>query len=158
VVVGNQAAPGVAGVPVVEDVGAEGEESAGDAADETGEGAAPVAFRARAVFVEGGFDPLADAAEGAEAWSFVFAVGAKDGGAERVDELFELGAGVAFVADHRLARLEDTLEQLGGDDPLGLVGGRELEADRQPLGSAEEVEPEAPEPAAVAVAAVAGQL
>ena len=75
--------------------------------------------------------------------------------------LLELGAGEAFVGDHGLAWLEHALEQLGGDDPLGRVGGGELEADRQPVGGAEQVEAEAPEPAAVraavAVAAEAGQ-
>ena len=56
---------------------------------------------------------------------------------------------------------EHALEQFGGDDALGRVRGRELEADRQPVGRAEQVEAEAPEPAAVraavAVAAEAGQ-
>ena len=77
VVVGGESAAGLSDLPVVEEDGGEGEEAAGDAADEAGEGAAAVAFEGELVFegVEGRFDPLADAAEGAEAWLFVFAVG-----------------------------------------------------------------------------------
>ena len=63
--------------------------------------------------------------------------------------LFEVAAGEAFVADHGLARLQDTFEQFAGDDPFGGVGGGQFEADRQPVRCAEQVEPEAPEPAAV---------
>jgi hypothetical protein len=65
---------------------------------------------------------------------FVFAVGAQDGGAERADVLFEVGAGEAFVADYGLPWLEDALEQFGGDEALGRVCRGELEADRQPVG------------------------
>ena len=55
-------------------------------------------------------DPLADAAEGAEAWLLVFAVGAEQTTAEGGDVRFEVGAGEAFVADHDLAVFEDALE------------------------------------------------
>jgi hypothetical protein len=41
---------------------------------------------------------LADPAERAESAGFVLAVGAEERAAERGDELFELGAGEAFVA------------------------------------------------------------
>ena len=97
-------------LPVVEDGGGEGEQAAGDAADEAGEGAAAVAFERELVFerVEGRFDPLADAAERAEAWLFVFAVGAQQPAAERGDVLLELGAGEAFVGDHDLAAAAST--------------------------------------------------
>jgi hypothetical protein len=44
VVVGGEVSAGVVGVPVLEDGGAEGEQSSGDAADQAGEGAAAVAF------------------------------------------------------------------------------------------------------------------
>src|SRR5438874_18716 len=110
-----------------------------------------VAFERELVLerVEGRFDPLADAAEGAEARLFVFAVGAQQRAAERGDELFEFAASEAFVADHDLAGLEYTLEQLGGHSTFGRVCRCEFEADRQPVGAAEQVEPEAPEPAAV---------
>ena len=103
---------GVAGVPVVEQHGGEGEEAAGDAADEAGEGAAAVAFERQLVFegVEGRLDPLSDAAEGAEARLFVFAVGAEQSAVERGDVLFELGAGEAFIGDDDLAAGEDALE------------------------------------------------
>lgn len=89
------------------------------------------------------------------------AVGADEGAAERDHVGFELGAGEAFIGDHGLSGLEHAFEQFGGDDPFGGVGGGELESDREPVGGAEEVEPEAPEPAAVraavAVAADPGQ-
>src|SRR4051794_16569555 len=68
--------------------------------------------------VECRLDPLPDAAQAAEAGLFVFAVGAQERGAERADELLEVGAGEAFVADHGLTGLERALEQFGGDDPL----------------------------------------
>jgi hypothetical protein len=45
VVVGGEAvSAGVSGLPVVEECSCEGEETSGDAADESGEGAAAVAF------------------------------------------------------------------------------------------------------------------
>ena len=98
------------------------------------------------------FDPLAYAAERAESWRFVFAVGAQEAAAEGVDVVLEFGVGEAFVADHELAWLEYSLEQFRRDDPLGSVGGRELEARWESVGRAEQVEPEAPEPAAVGAA------
>ena len=81
-----------------------------------------------------------------------FAVGAQEAGRRGRDVLLELGAGEAFVADHDLARFEYTFEQLGSDESLGRVGRGELEADREPVGGAEQVEAEAPEPAAVRAA------
>lgn len=98
---------------------------------------------------------------GAEADWFVLAVGAEQSAAEGGDVLLELGAGEAFVADHDLAACEDAFEQLGGNGAFGCVGGGELEPDRKPVRRAEQVEAEAPEPAAVraavAVAADPGQ-
>jgi hypothetical protein len=47
----------------------------------------------------------------------------------RVDVFRELGAGEAVVGDHDLAAVEETLEQFGGDDAFGGVGGCEFEAD-----------------------------
>src|SRR5262245_12246456 len=164
VVVGDQAAAWGVDYPVVEDCCGEGEQSSGDGADEAGECAAAVALERELVFerVEAGFDPLTDATEGAEAGRLVSAVGAQELGAEGGDLLLELAAGEAFVGNHGLAGLEGTLEQLGGDNPFGRVRWGELEADRQPVRGAEQVEAEAPEPTAVrraeAVAGEAGEL
>src|SRR5262245_22954238 len=154
VVVGGESAAGRVDLPVVEQNRGEGEEAAGDAADEAGEGAAAVAFEGELVFegVERRFDPLADAAEWSEAWAFVLAVGADDRGAEGADVVFVVGAGEAFVADHGLSGLQRAVQELGGDEAFGRVGGCQLEADRQPIGGAQQVQPEAPEPAAVGAA------
>lgn len=59
--------------------------------------------------------------------------------------LLEVGAGKAFVADHGLARPQDALEHLAGDDPLGHVRGCGLEPGRQPVRAGAQVETEASE-------------
>jgi len=79
---------------------------------------------------------LPGAAERAEAWPLVAAVGAQQPALERCDVLLELGAGEAFVGDHGLTWLEHA---------LGHVRGGELEPDRQPVGRAEQVVAKAPE-------------
>lgn len=111
--------------------------------------------------VEGRFDPLPETAERAEAWLFVLAVGSQQVRAEGAYVCFELGAGEAFYPRSRSRRRTEALQQLGGDDPLGCVRRRELEADGQPDGCTEQIEAKPPEPAAVgtavARAAVAGK-
>src|SRR5579875_3784247 len=79
VVVGDQGShAGCGELPVVPDGGGHGQQSPGDAGADAGGGAAAVAFEAGLVFegVVDRFDPLADAAEVAEAAAFVLAVGA----------------------------------------------------------------------------------
>ena len=71
---------------------------------------------------------------------FVLAIGTQERAAERAHVLLEGGAGEALVADHDLAGFEDTLERLGGDEPFGRVRGGELEADREPVRGAEQVD------------------
>ena len=88
---------------------------------------------------------MPDAAERAEAWPLVAAVGAQQPALERCDVLLELGAGEAFVGDHGLTWLEHALEQPSGHEPLGHMRGGELEPDRQPVGRAEQVVAKAPE-------------
>ena len=77
-------------------------------------------------------------------------------------QLLELGAGEVLVGDHGVPGDGDAVEHLGGDDAFADVGGGQLPADRHPVAGADQVEPEAPEPAAVAaavaVAGVAGEL
>src|SRR5215211_4764654 len=112
-------------------------------------------------------DPLADAAELAESRLLVSAVGADERRVEGGDGLLELGAGEAFVADDDLAAGEQSalagaIEHRRGDVALGLVGGRQAEADRHPVGGAQQVQPQPPEVprmrGAVAVGGPAGQL
>ena len=112
--------------------------------------------------VDDRFDPLADAAQGAEAGCSSLRSGRRSWQPSEATSCSNSCAGEAFVGDHGLAGLQRPFEQFGGDVALGRVGGGELEADRDPVGGAEQVEAEAPEPAAVraavAVAAVAGEL
>ena len=65
---------------------------------------------------------LADAAERADARLFVLAVGAQQVGADRADGALEVGAGGAFVAGQRLARLQHSLQQFGGDHAGAFAG------------------------------------
>ena len=114
------------------------------------------------------FDPLADPAEVAVAVGLVFAVGAEEPGGELADDLFELRAGEPFVADDELVTLEGAVvahpvEERCGDLAFGLVGRRRGRSRCGiPSGGADEVEPEAPEVAAVrgavAVGGIAGQV
>src|SRR3990170_1807713 len=108
VVVGGEAAAGLAGLPVVPDADGECEDALADACPDAGWGAAAVAFERELAFdrVDDRFDPLADAAEGAVAGLFVAAVGAQEGARERGDDLFELFAGEAFVAYDELVALQ----------------------------------------------------
>jgi hypothetical protein len=106
---------------------------------------------------KGRLDPLADAAERAEARRLVAPVGTQDARSQRDHELLKLPRGKALVADEGLSRLERALEKLGRDHTLGGVGGSELESDRHPVPRAQEIKPEAPEVAMVrATVAVAG--
>ena len=91
---------------------------------------------------------------------FVFAVGTQQPAAER-GRVVRTPRRRTLVGDHDLAALEHALEQFCRNDALGRIRWCELEADRQAVGCAEQVEAEAPEPAAVraavAVAADPGQ-
>ena len=75
---------------------------------------------------------------------------------------FELGAGEAFVGHDGVAVKVDTFEHLGRDHAFSDIGRRELEGDGHPVRRAQQVEPKAPEVAAMtlapAVAGVTGQL
>src|SRR6266851_1270601 len=169
VVVGGEAAAGLSVLPVVPDAGCEREDSLADTYPDAVEGAAAVAFERELVFggVVDRFDPLPDTAEVAVAGLLVLAVGAQQLGCELLDDLFELLAGEAFVADDdlvaaQLAVAAHPVEQGCGDLAFALVGGGEAETVRHPVGGTDKVEAEAPEVAgvagAVAVGAVAGQV
>jgi hypothetical protein len=96
VVVGGEAAAGLVDLPVVPAAGGEREYAWADARPDVVGGVGAVAFERELALerVVDRLDPLADAAERAEARRFVAAVGTDQLRAERVvDELLELGAG-----------------------------------------------------------------
>jgi len=70
------------------------------------------------------------------------AVGAEETAAGLADVVLGLYAGEAFASDHGLARFGEAFQEFGRDDPFGRVRRRELEADREPVGRPEEIEPE----------------
>src|SRR5215470_14348595 len=122
VVIGGEAASGLAQLPVVPDADRAGEHALADAGPDALEGAAAVVFERELAFdgVDDRLDPLAEAAERAEARLLVFAVGAQQPGRERANDLLELLAGEAFVADDELGAVEGAafahpLEQDRGD-------------------------------------------
>src|SRR5581483_149217 len=108
VVVGSEAAAGLAELPVVPDADCERQESLADACPDAVECAAAVPLERELAFdrVDDRFDPLADAAERAEAGLLVAAVGAEQPGRQRADDLFERFACEAFVADDELVAVE----------------------------------------------------
>src|SRR5512138_1756822 len=108
VVIGREAAAGLAGLPVVPDADCEREHALADACPDAVEGAAAVAFERELSFggVDDRLDPLADAAERAVAGSLAAAVGAQEGAGQRGRDLLELLAGEAFVADDELVAVQ----------------------------------------------------
>ena len=123
VVIDREVAAGMAAEPVVPAASCEREQALRDAGDEALQGAGAVALQRELILagVDDRLDPLADAAERAEASWFVTAVGTQQLAAAGGDELLELVAGKAFVADDSLAGLERSLEQLRGEDRKSVV-------------------------------------
>ncbi len=155
---------GVTDLLVVHQARGECEESECDAGAQALGRAAAVGFEGELAFAgpEHRFDPLTDGAERSVAVRFASAVGAQQTRAETVDDLFELFAGEALVGENGVAVQRDAPEHLGGDDPLTDVGGGQLKGDRHAVGCAQQVEPKAPEVAAVrrapAIAGLLGQI
>src|SRR5215212_11011140 len=109
VVVGGEAAAGLVDEPVVPAAGGEREHALTDAHPHAGGCVAAVALERELTLesVIDRLDPLADAAERAEARLFVAAVGADELGAERVvDEPLELLAGEPLVGDEDLLAVQ----------------------------------------------------
>src|SRR5215210_1543502 len=104
-VVGGEVATGIAHVPVVPEAGGEREQALGDATDEAGHGVRAVTLQRELALdrVEGRLDPLAHAAEGAQAGLLVLSVGAQEDRAELGHQRLELLAGEALVGDHGVA-------------------------------------------------------
>src|SRR3954454_17335018 len=143
------------------DRGGEGEEAAAEAGAEAVQGAGAVAFEGEEVFagLEDRLDPLPDLRERRRGSGFVSSLRADDRRSLLADGLFELAAGVAFVADdrERLVAVE-ACEQLETHLSLGRLGRGELERARGAVEREQAVQAEAPEVAAVggAVAVVGG--
>jgi len=145
---------GSAELVVESDGGGEGEEALADAGSESVEGSGAVSFECEQVFAgpEDRFDSLSDGGQAQPGLGFVFAGWPGD---ERVEDggvVFELAAGVAFVADHGQGAVAlDAAEQLQADVTLGCLGGGECERSGGAVQAEQAVQSEAPEEAAVAL-------
>jgi hypothetical protein len=156
--IGGEVASWLADVVVVDESGGDGEQPERDTDADSCDGAAAVAFERELALAgpEHGLDPLADGTERAGAAIFITAVGAQKAGAEAGQMLLELLAGEALVGDYGVALQRDAFEHLGRDLAFRDVGWRQLEGDRHAVGCAQQIEPEAPEVAAVAAAEAVG--
>src|SRR6266581_6323553 len=127
VVVGGEVAAGVARVPVVPKAGGEGEQALGNAGDQAGHRVGAVALERELALerVDDRLDPLADAAQSAEAAGLVLAVGAQEERTERGHQRLEVLAREALVGDHGVAVELNASEHLGRDLALGGVGRSE---------------------------------
>src|ERR1700722_2381189 len=157
----DECAAGSAELVVEADGGGEGEEALEDAFSEALEGAGAVAFEGEEVFAgpEDRFDPLADRGEVWAFSRFVFAARPDDGGVEGADAAGEVAAGVALVAEDRLAAVAlAAFEQSQPDLALVVFGGDEHQRPGGAVRGEERVEPETPEIPRVggAVAVVGG--
>ena len=144
--------------------GGEGQQSLRDAGHQAGHRVRAVLFE-RELALEGvkdRFDPLTDGAEAAEAGLFAFAVGAQEDRAKLAPSALRTRRRRSPCRRSRCTRQVDAGEHLGGDVALRGVGGGELERDRHAVAGAQQVQPEAPEVAAmagaVAIGGVAGEL
>jgi len=130
VVVGGEVSSGLSGVPVVPEADDEDEEALRDAGAEAGHGVGAVVFERELAFegVEDRLDPLADAAEVAEAGLFVSAVGAQEDRSEFAHEGLELFAGEAFVGDHGVALEVDPRSISAATSRSGALAGASSKA------------------------------
>ena len=96
-----------------------------------------MAFEGEEVFegVEDRFDLLADGGEPGAGSGFVCAGWADDGRSELFDGVFEVFAGVAFVADDCFAAVDCAGDQLQRDVPFGPVGWGGLDTAGVPSGA-----------------------
>src|SRR5918995_4368802 len=151
-------------LPVEPDRGGQGQQSLADADKDPAQGAAAMLFQPELVLegVDDRLDPLAHPAQRPEPGWLILAVGADQEGAQPSDVAFELGPGQALVGqDDRAGRqgllAGGVVQQHLGDLAFAKGGAGQAPADRQAVGRGEQVQLEAPVPAAVAgVIAVAG--
>src|SRR4051794_31748428 len=96
---------GLPQLPAVPHAGCEREDALADARPDAVGDVGAVVFETELALegVVDRFDPLTDRAELAEPGPLVVAVGTDERGVQRVDDLFELVAGEAFVGDDDLA-------------------------------------------------------
>src|ERR1700757_80052 len=155
--------------PAVPDPGGEGEDALTDARPDTVGDVAAVPLERELAFegVVDRLDPLSDPAELSEPGFLIAAVWAQKGGVQASDGPLKLLAGEPFVADDDLPTVKQAaragaIEHRERGLTLGIVGGRQAEADRHPVRGAQQVEPQPPEVArvrgAVPVGSPAGQL
>src|ERR1019366_5343628 len=147
---------------VEDDAGGETEEALEDAFSDAGERACAVAFECEEVFEgpEDRLDALADRREMRSRSGFVFAGRAHDRGVEPADLEREVAAGVALVAEQRLAaRAAGAGEQLEADFALIALWRGERERSWGAVRGEDRMQPEAPEVAGMTGApAVVGSV
>src|SRR4051794_19418114 len=130
------------------DGGGQAAEALQDSFAESGEGAGAVAFEGEEVFAgpEDRLDPLADRREMRAAAAFVFASWAHDRGVALGDGGGKGAAGVALVAQQRLAAAAlAALKQDERDVALVDLGRGEFQRARGAVGREDRVQPKAPE-------------
>src|SRR6266566_4338965 len=156
VVVGDQRAlAGGIDLPVPPDGGRHRQQALGDAREDAG-GGAPAMFFEGELALEGvvdALDPLPDGSQRPESRLLALAVGPHHPGPEHGGEILQKDAREALVAEDDLSRLD------AGAIPQGLsnlaltqLGAGQAPGDGHPVGSAEQVELEAPEVPGVAAA------
>src|SRR5665811_1589009 len=160
--VGHERAARSPELVVEPDAGREGQDPGSDAGAQALGSARAVAFEAQDV-LEGPKDRLDALADPAQArprvLGLVLAGGSHDVATQLGHRPLEGAAGIALVADDRLAAAKHMGQQIEGDRALLAVGPDELSPARGAVGSAAQVQAHPPEEAAVAAApAVAGPV
>src|SRR5919201_484876 len=143
----------------------QGQQPLADADEDPAQGAAMVLFQPELVLegVDDRLDPLAHAAKRPEPARLVLAVRTDQPGAQLAEVLVERPAGKALVGQDDRARRQRLLvggiiHQRLGDLALAKAGGGQTPADRHAVGGAEQIQLEAPVPAAVAAVIAIGGM
>src|SRR5680860_1500962 len=156
--VGHERAARSPELVVEPDAGREGQDPGSDAGAQALGSARAVAFEAQDV-LEGPKDRLDALADPAQArprvLGLVLAGGSHDVATQLGHRPLEGAAGIALVADDRLAAAKHMGQQIEGDRALLAVGPDELSTARGAVGSAAQVQAHPPEEAAVATAGAA---
>src|ERR671925_2419638 len=158
----DECTAGASELMVEGDRGGQAAEAREDSFPESGERARAVAFEREQVLTgpEDRLDALADRRQMWRVAGFVLAPRAHDRGAAFADGGGKLAAGVALVAQQRLAAAASAaVKQDEGDVALVDLRGGQLERARGAVGGEDRVQPEAPEVARVRAApAVVGRV
>src|SRR5918995_854413 len=144
-------------LPVAPDGGGQGEQALADADEDSAEGAAMVLFQAELVFegVDDRLDPLAHPAQRAEPARLILAIRTNEAGAQRTEVALEGPTGKPLIGQDDRARRQGMLagsviQQRLGDLALTKLGGGQAPGDRHAVRRREQIQLEAPVPAAVA--------